>query len=157
MVKKDQTQRIYKSFTWRLDCQQDLELDISSATPLSQDGFSVQKVCSYESSSFPSFPNQLPYINWKANLPKFKEEKEDDVAIQLINFHIHIHRLRVDFPKDCLMKMFMATLEERTRLWYERLSPTSIYALEDFYSAFCENYKEIYPSIELVENFCGNF
>lgn len=105
----------------------------------------------------PSFPNRLPRIDWQANLPKFKEEKEDDVAIHLISFHMHIHRLRVDFFEDCLNKMFMETLEEREILWYDRFLPASIYSLEDFYSSFCENYKESYPSIELVENFSRNF
>ena len=68
---------------------------------------------------------------------------------------MHIHRLRIEFPEDCLMKMFTQTLEERERLWYERLPPTSIYFLEGLYSVFCKEYKESYPSIELVENFCG--
>ena len=55
------------------------------------------------------------------------------------------------------MKMFMETLEERERLWYEGLPPASLYSLKDLHSTFCENYKESHPFIELVENFCGNF
>ena len=54
------------------------------------------------------------------------------------------------------MKMFMATLEERARLWYERFPTATIYSLEDLYSMFCNKYKESYPSTVLVENFCEN-
>ena len=53
--------------------------------------------------------------------------------------------------------MFMETLEEKAKLWYERLPPTSLYSLKDFYTAFCENYKENHPSIELVKNLYGKF
>ena len=54
------------------------------------------------------------------------------------------------------MKMFMTTLEERERSWYERFPSASLYSLEDLYSMFCKIYKESYPSIVLVENFCEN-
>lgn len=63
----------------------------------------------------------------------------------------------MEFHEDCLLNMFMATLEEKSILWYEGLPPTSLYSLKDFYSAFYENYKEDHPSIELIESFCGNF
>ena len=105
----------------------------------------------------PSFPNCLPHIDWQTHLPKFKDEKEDDATLHLLRFHMHIHRLRVEFHEEDLMKMFMETLDERARVWCERLPPTSLYSIKDFYSVFCENYKESYPSIVLVENFCGNF
>ena len=55
---------------------------------------------------------------------------------------MHIHRLRIEFPEDCLMKMFMEILEERAILWYERLPPAIIYSLEGFYSVFFKKYKE---------------
>ena len=55
------------------------------------------------------------------------------------------------------MKMFMKTLEEESRSWYEGLPSASLFSLEDFYSIFCVNYKESYPSLVLVENLCGNF
>ena len=98
------------------------------------------------------FPNQIPRIGWQAYLPKFQDERGDDATIHLIRFHLHICRLRVEFPKDCLMKMFTETLEEKGRLWYEGLPHASIYSLKDFYSVFSKNYKENYPSIVLVEN-----
>ena len=108
-------------------------------------------------SHIPGFPNQIACIDWQAYLPKFQDERGDDAAIHLIRFHLHICRLRVEFPEDCLMKMFMETLEEKYRLWYEGLPLASLYSFKDFYSAFCENYNENYPSLELIENFCGNF
>lgn len=107
-------------------------------------------------SQIPSFPNHLSCIDWQTHMQKFKHEKGDGVALHLVKFHMHIHRLRIEFPWDCLMKMFMETLEERARLWYERLPPTSIYSLESLYSVFFKIYKEIYPSKVLVENFYEN-
>ena len=57
------------------------------------------------------FPNHIPHIDWQKYFPKFKDGKENDVALHLIRFHMHICNLGVEFHKDCLMKMFMATLE----------------------------------------------
>jgi len=48
------------------------------------------------------------------------------------------------------MKMFMATLEDEARSWYESLPLTSIYCLNDFHAIFFERYKESYPSLALV-------
>ena len=90
----------------------------------------------------PSFQNRIPRIDWQAYLQKFHDKGGDDVVVHLIRFHLHVCRLRIEFPEDCLMKMFMETLEEKTRLWYEGLPPASLYSLKDFYSVFCENYKE---------------
>ena len=52
------------------------------------------------------------------------------------------------------MKMFMETLEERARLWYEGLSCASLYSLKVFQSVFFEKYKDSYPYLLLVENRC---
>ena len=59
----------------------------------------------------PSFPNPIPKVKWLTNLPIFKDEKKDNVAFHLVRFHMHVCRLKVHFPEDCLMKIFMATLE----------------------------------------------
>ena len=72
-----------------------------------------------------------------------------------MRFRFHIHSLDIDFPKDCLMKMFMVTLEEEARFWYEGLPPTSICSLRDFFSSFCKKYNRGRPSKELIENLCG--
>ena len=69
---------------------------------------------------------------------------------------MHISRLRVQFPEDCLMKMFMATLEEKARTWYEKLPHASVYSLQEFYAVFCENYKSNHPSLALVESVSAN-
>lgn len=53
------------------------------------------------------------------------------------------------------MKMFMVTLEEEARFWYEGLPPASICSLKDFISAFCKKYNRVRPSKELIENLCG--
>lgn len=99
----------------------------------------------------------MPHIDWKSYFPKFKYEKGDDDAFHLIKFNMHIHKLGVDFHEDFLMRMFMVTLEEKARSWYEGLSLARIYYLKDFYTIFCKNYKYIYSSTVLVETFCGDF
>ena len=103
------------------------------------------------------FPNKIPIVNWLAYLPRFRDDKDDDVAMHLIKFHRHIHRLGLKFPEDCLMKMFMASLEDDARLWYEGLPAASIYSLKDFHIIFCKNYKQYYPALWLIESFCGRF
>jgi len=59
----------------------------------------------------PCFPNKIPKVNWKKNLSMFKDDDRKDAALHLVRFHIHIRKLKVDFPEDFLMKIFMATLE----------------------------------------------
>ena len=43
----------------------------------------------------------------------FKNVKGNDVSLHLVRFHMHVRRLKIDFPEDCLMKIFMATLEDQ--------------------------------------------
>ena len=56
----------------------------------------------------PGFPNKIPKVDWQRNFPTFKDDDRKDVALHLVRFHIHIRKLKVDFPEDCLMKIFMA-------------------------------------------------
>ena len=69
----------------------------------------------------PGFPNWIPKVDWQTCLPKFRDPKNDDVALHFVRFHMHIHKLRVELHEDSLMKMFMATLEGDARSWYEGL------------------------------------
>ena len=103
------------------------------------------------------FPNKMSYVDWLSNLPQFRDKEGDDAAFHLIKFHFHIHKLGIKFLEDCLMKIFMATLEGRARSWYEELPSASLYSLDDFYKVLCKNYKGSYPTLVLVEYFCGNF
>jgi hypothetical protein len=57
------------------------------------------------------FPNQMPKVNWQRYFPMFKDKDGDDATLHLITFHMHVHKLNIRFHEDCLMKMFMATLE----------------------------------------------
>ena len=66
-------------------------------------------------SHIPSFLNRIPRIDWQSRLSKFKGQDGEDASLHLVKFHFHIHRLKIEFPEDCLMKMFMATLEEKAR------------------------------------------
>ena len=45
--------------------------------------------------TIPGYPNKIPLVNWKTYLPRFNDEKGDDVAIHLFRFHKHIHKLGV--------------------------------------------------------------
>ena len=72
-------------------------------------------------SQIPGFPNPMPYVDWFTHIPIFKDEEKDDTDLHLVKFHVHVCRLRVEFPEDCLMKVFMATLEDKARVWYEGL------------------------------------
>ena len=93
-------------------------------------------------SQIPGFPNPMPHVNWKTHLPKFRDEKGNNAALHLIKFYKHVCRLEVQFHEDSLMNMFMETLEDNARSWYEGLQPCSLCSLKYFYSVFCGNYKE---------------
>jgi hypothetical protein len=105
-------------------------------------------------SHIPSFPNRIPHINWQKYLPKFEAGKGNDVALHLIRFHMHICKLGVEFHEDCLMKMFMATLEGKARLWYEGLKPGSLYSLKDLHITLFKHYGESNPSPLVFEDCC---
>ena len=102
----------------------------------------------------PGFPNKIPKVDWSRNLPTFKDDSRKDAALHLVRFHMHIRKLRVDFPEDFLMKIFLATLEGKAQSWYESLPPACIYYLKDFHAMFIERYKNSYPSLNLVQDCC---
>ena len=108
-----------------------------------------KKVCSHE-----RFPNKMPKVDWQRNFPVFKNVKGNDATLHLVRFHMHVCILKINFPEDCMMNIFMATLECEARSWYESLSPTCIYYLKDFHTMFFEMYKESCPSLILVQNCC---
>ena len=62
------------------------------------------------------FPNKMPKVDWSRNLPTFNDDGKKDAALHLIIFHMHIHKLKVDFPEDCLMKIFLATWKVKPNL-----------------------------------------
>ena len=98
------------------------------------------------------FPNPMPKVEWLDDIPIFKDEKKDNASLHLVRFHMHVHSLKVQFPEDCLMKMFMATLEGKTCFWYESLPNGSLYSLSDFHVAFYEIYEECHLSLLLVKD-----
>lgn len=84
----------------------------------------------------------------------FKDNDRNDVALHLVRFHMHTYNLKVEFPKDCLMKIFMAILKGEAQSWYENFLPTCISCLKDFHTMLFERYKESCPSLILVQNCC---
>ena len=105
----------------------------------------------------PGFPHKMPQINWIKNLPIFQDEKFDDLLSHLIKFHKHVWRLKVEWHEDCLMKMFMETLEGKVRNWYQWLEPGILFSLKDFHNDFYKRYIGYFPSLSLAENFCDQF
>ena len=103
----------------------------------------------------PGFPHKMPQVNWDDNLPVFQGEKFDDPLLHLIKFHIHVWRLKVEWHEDCLMKMFMLTLEGKARGWYEWLRTGSLFSLRDLHMKFYDHYKENSPYL-LLEGSCCN-
>ena len=88
------------------------------------------------------FPNPMLKVEWLTNLPIFKDEKNYNASLHLVRFHIHVHSLKVQFAEDCLMNMFMVTLEEKAWSCYESLPNGSLYSLFYFHLAFYVTYEE---------------
>ena len=59
----------------------------------------------------PGFPHKIPKVDWGSDLPRFQDKNTDNILLHLIQFHIHSSRLKGDWHEDCLMKIFMETLE----------------------------------------------
>ena len=74
-----------------------------------------------------------------------------------MGFLFHVHTLKVDFLEDYLMKIFMITLEEDARSWYESRPLATISSIKDFYLVFCKRYGKHHLSLELIEMLCGYF
>ena len=70
---------------------------------------------------------------------------------------MHVHSIKVQFPKDCLIKMFMTTLEGKAWSWYKGLEIGSLYSLANFHDIFYEMYKEFHPSLLLVKDLCKHY
>ena len=138
-----------KSFTWQLHSLKNPEINASlwlhcreiSSFEIFKMDWITRRYAPMSRDHILGFPNKMPTVDWLQNLPMFRNVEGNDAALHLVKFHIHVHKLNVDFPEDCLMKMFMATLEDESRSWYEILPPASIYCLRDFHTIFFERYK----------------
>ena len=101
----------------------------------------------------PRIPHKLPQINWDKSLLMFQDEKIDDPLLHLIKNHIYVWGLKVEWHKDYLMKMFMATLEGKARNWYEWLEPGILFSLKDFHKYFINTIQGIvhlYHQLKIV-------
>ena len=70
-------------------------------------------------SHIPGFPNRMPFVDWLSNVPVFKDEKGDNAALHLIKFHMNARKLKVQWHEDCLLEIFMASLEGKEISRYE--------------------------------------
>ena len=136
------------SASWRLHCR-----EISSFAIFKMDQI-ARRYAPLSRDHIPGFPNKIPKIDWSRNLPTFNDDGKKDAALHLVRFHMHIRKFKIDFPEDCLMKIFLATLEGKAQSWYENLPPSCIYCLKDFHALFIERYQASYPSLNLVHDCC---
>jgi hypothetical protein len=105
----------------------------------------------------PGFPNVVPTIDeWGDYLPRFREDKDDNPADHLLEFHEVMHQLGIHH-EDVLMKMFMYSLEGYAREWYRSLPPASISSLKKFHATFSDHCKRFFPTDLLFENCCEEF
>ena len=65
----------------------------------------------------PGFENPIPKFDWLTDLAIFKNVKKYNFSLHLVRFHMHVHRIKVQFPEDCILKMFMVTLEGKSWSW----------------------------------------
>jgi hypothetical protein len=71
----------------------------------------ARRFAPFDFSSIPGFPNVVPIMDeWGDCLPKFREDKDDNLADHLLEFHEVMHQLGIHH-EDVLMKMFMYSLE----------------------------------------------
>jgi hypothetical protein len=78
----------------------------------------------------PDFPNVVPTIDeWGDFLPIFGDNRDDNPAEHLLEFHELMHQWRIHH-EDVLMKMFMYSLEGDACKWYQSLPPANISSLE---------------------------
>jgi hypothetical protein len=79
---------------------------------------------------FVGFPNIVPSIKeWGDHLPSFREDKGDNHAHHLFEFHKLMHQLDIHH-EYVLMKLFIFSLGGDARLWYKSLLPSSIPSLK---------------------------
>ena len=108
----------------------------------------------------PGFLNKIPVnpkVRWQDGLPTFEAKDGECLGLHVVKFQLHVARLGIDYPKDYLINMFMLTLEEMARMWYESRPPASISSIKDFYLALCKRFRKHHPSPELIEALCGDF
>jgi hypothetical protein len=105
----------------------------------------------------PGFPNVVPTIDeWGDYLPRFREDKDDNPADHLLEFHEVMHQLGIHH-EDVLMNMFMYSLEGDAHEWYRSLPLASISSLKEFHATFSDHCKRFFPADLLFENCCEEF
>jgi hypothetical protein len=78
----------------------------------------AQRFAPFNFSVVPGFPNVVPTVDeWGDCLPKFREDRDDNPADHLLEFHEVMYQLGIHH-EDVLMKMFMYSLEGEAREWF---------------------------------------
>lgn len=95
-------------------------------------------------------------MRWQDGLPTFEAKEGECLGLHVVKFQLHILSIGIGYLEDCLMKMFMLTLEEMARFWYEDRPPASISSIKDFYLMLCKRFGKHHLSLELIEALCGD-
>jgi hypothetical protein len=104
-------------------------------------------------SSIVGYPHPMPHINeWQDLLPRFYEDKNDNLLEHVLGFHALIQKLDI-YHEDIRMKFFMYSLIGDARIWYHSLDLSSISSLEEFHAAFNIHCQKFY-SYELICHSC---
>jgi hypothetical protein len=108
-------------------------------------------------SSISGFPNLVHHLSeWGDLLHVFREENDDDIFKNLIDFHQGMDQFNFH-QEDVLMKMFMFSLKDDPRDWYFSLPAASISTLREFHVAFNLHSKRYYSSEFLFHDCCEEY
>jgi hypothetical protein len=112
----------------------------------------AQRFAPLNFSVVPGFSNVVPTIDeWGEYLPRFREDKDDNLADHLLEFHEVIGYQLAIHDDDVLMKMFMYSLAGDARKWYQSLPLASIYSLKKFHATFSDHCKRFFPADLLLK------
>jgi hypothetical protein len=90
----------------------------------------AQRFSPFNFSIVHGFPNVVPTIDeWGEYLPIFREDKDDNPADHLLEFHEFMHQLGIHH-EHVLMKIFMYTLEVYAHEWYRSFPHARISSLK---------------------------
>jgi len=92
------------------------------------------------------FANVVPDIKeWGYYLPIFREDKDDNHAQHLFEFHKLMDQIDI-LHEYVLMKLFMFSLGRDAHHWYKSFPPYGISSLKGFHASFHKYCRRIYPT-----------
>ena len=103
------------------------------------------------------FPHLVPNIkDWGSLPPKFKNDEDDSLAKQLLEFHELMHKLGI-VHEDVSINLFMYSLEGDTHEWFTSLPLSSVSSFNEFHITFHGHCKSCFLDEVLFEHCCEEF